>query len=407
MAGTIEYIQNAVKLAKKDWAQKFPAIDDVMIIHNQALAQICPMYIKQYIDDAPTAFYVMAKMNPLKGACDRKTACAWLEDLFYDKCECPSSYDIEAGGTMSRQTAISKELLPADNDAEYMDYYQEQMAKMKEMFADEQKAAAKEEFIKKHGFDPDDPDIIDVPADGEEAPAQAASTAVQQSAGTEVGMPKPIWYGAVFHANGFGAKLGYDKKAWTLSQGSVDVSQLGYKDGPQQLAEAADEKARKLDELIAMCDPQSGLRIALDGVRDRFFGGEKLDEGAELSQDDMDDIADMFAGYGAGATSLGAGRTALEGFMRAHASELNSLRRGQASGLGDFAAARDVGSDDEQVAESAETDREINEILGDDASETEREIEACSRIEDEAEEDDDMLSESVIRKAADLSREVW
>lgn len=63
----------------------------------------------------------------------------------------------------------------------------------------------------------------------------------------------------------------------------------------------------------------------------------------------------------------------------------------------------------------AETENEIKSILeGEvepenerDMSDVERQMEECGRIEDDVDEDDDMLSESVIRRAAQLSRELW
>ena len=63
----------------------------------------------------------------------------------------------------------------------------------------------------------------------------------------------------------------------------------------------------------------------------------------------------------------------------------------------------------------AETEDEIKGILeGEvepenerDMSDVERQMEECGRIEDDVDEDDDTLSESVIRRAARLSRELW
>lgn len=63
----------------------------------------------------------------------------------------------------------------------------------------------------------------------------------------------------------------------------------------------------------------------------------------------------------------------------------------------------------------AETENEIKGILeGEvepenerDMSDVERQMEECGRIEDDVDEDDDTLSESVIRRAARLSRELW
>jgi hypothetical protein len=75
-----------------------------------------------------------------------------------------------------------------------------------------------------------------------------------------------------------------------------------------------------------------------------------------------------------------------------------------------------------QLAEAEKAEKDVaeteNEIMGilegevepeneRDMSDVERQMEECGRIEDDVDEDDDMLSESVIRRAAQLSRELW
>ncbi len=63
----------------------------------------------------------------------------------------------------------------------------------------------------------------------------------------------------------------------------------------------------------------------------------------------------------------------------------------------------------------AETQKEIESILEDEAapedecdkSDAELQMEKCDRIEDDVDEDEDALPESVVRRAAMLSRELW
>lgn len=67
------------------------------------------------------------------------------------------------------------------------------------MAAAEAKRAEEEKKARadKLGFDPDDPDIIDIGDDGEVA--APSSTAVGQAQTTAVAMPKQIWYAIDFH----------------------------------------------------------------------------------------------------------------------------------------------------------------------------------------------------------------
>ena len=145
------------------------------------------------------------------------------------------------------------------------------------------------------------------------------------------------------------------------------------------------------------------------GNDDEQYESEELDE-AYLSQDDKDEIADMFANYSSG-------NAAVRDWMLSHAAELRALRRGQANGLGDFNAARDLGNDDEipdeQYESEADIEKEIAGIVneseenGDEQSETEKLIREYGAVEDDVEEDEDELSESVIRHANMLAREIW
>ena len=172
------------------------------------------------------------------------------------------------------------------------------------------------------------------------------------------------------------------------------------------------------DELLRLSKSRASKLGDFNAARDldnddEVYESDELCEGY-LSQEDKDDIADMFAGYSGGGSSLGISRSALDRFMTAHAAELKQLRKGQASGFGDFNAARDIGNDDEQYESEQDIENEIAGIVNEgdtsdeEASDTEKLIREYDMVKDDMDEtDDDVLSESVIRHANMLSREIW
>lgn len=453
----IRHINDVLDVNFNEYSRRFPAFFYVdergrktkpVIIPAQAIAadKTCPMYFRRLIDVGTLAgdpYYLLFNADPLRGDASRERAVEFFGDFMYGKLGLKSSFDVESGmtpteeypmnGTMDREEAIDAEVLPARNDGEYRRYYEEQLAKAR---GDENERRM-QDFEKKHGFRPDDPDIIDVSDDNPEA--TASGTAVGKAADTAVGRPNKIWYGVDLHIPSTGTRLGYNGRGGRVGGSGRHgiggpgggIRRLREDELDAMLQEAVDgaSVAAKLDELIAMVEPGSGLQAALLDIKDKFAlsecdacGDPACKDGeicglneTVLSQDDRDEIADMFAGYSGGGSSLGVSRSALDGFMTAHAAELQRLRKGQASGLGDFSAARDLGSDDETPNEQYESEEDIekeiagivNEGENEDESETEKLIKEYGDVEDDVEEDEDELSESVIRHANMLAREVW
>ena len=136
-----------------------------------------------------------------KGDCSREKACEFFDELFYEKLQMPSSYEANEGYT--REEAIDKEVLPPATDRQFRSFYDEQMAKID---AEQER----QRRIDNLGFDPDDPDIIDVADNGAAINGQPANTsrAVGQAQTTAVGMPKKIFYAVDFHCPA-GGMLGY------------------------------------------------------------------------------------------------------------------------------------------------------------------------------------------------------
>lgn len=114
-------------------------------------------------------------------------------------------------------------------------------------------------------------------------------------------------------------------------------------------------KAELLDKLIKMCKEGSGVRIALEEIKDKFALDEAVVDEAQLSQEEMDDIAGMFAAYSGmsyGGDDVERRERAREtaAFMQRHAGELRQLldQPSQAEGFGDFSRATDLEFDESE-----------------------------------------------------------
>ena len=107
--------------------------------------------------------------------------------------------------------------------------------------AEEEKKARADKL----GFDPDDPDIIDIEDDGKVA--GSSSAAVGQAQTTAVAMPKQIWYAVDFHCPA-SRMLGYDAGG-----------RLGRRGSRQRfLRERHAEKLRQ-DKMLAECYAKKAL----------------------------------------------------------------------------------------------------------------------------------------------------
>ena len=140
--------------------QKYPAFQKPILIPARAIRQEAPMYMRRYIDQDADSNYMFFKCDVTKGASDRETAAMLFKELFHDKLGLPSSYERDEG--LSPEEAARKELLPADNDRNYRNFFEEQMDILRQQMADAEKEQRNQEFEKEHGFRPDDPDIIEI-----------------------------------------------------------------------------------------------------------------------------------------------------------------------------------------------------------------------------------------------------
>lgn len=104
---------------------KYPAFEPPTFMPARSIREEAPFYLKRYIDQDPDAYYLFFKCDLAKGACDRETAAHLFKELFHDKLGLPSSYTRDEG--LSPLEAARKELLPADNDRHYMNFFEEQM----------------------------------------------------------------------------------------------------------------------------------------------------------------------------------------------------------------------------------------------------------------------------------------
>lgn len=125
----IRYLESMVDHYWPEMHRRFPAIEKPVIVPARTLRGMAPAYMKRYIDQDENSFYMFLKANPLDGDSSREMACEFFDDFFYEKMKMPSSYDRDSGmrptrenpdfGTMDREDAISKEVLPAQDDQNY------------------------------------------------------------------------------------------------------------------------------------------------------------------------------------------------------------------------------------------------------------------------------------------------
>lgn len=349
----IRYLESQLDLFWRNRGGDFAGFDKPQIVPAATVRGNAPMYLQRYIDTDPNSFYMFVAGDPLRHEdISRNKACELFDQFFYEHMRMPSSYDIDAGGDLSREQAIDKEVLPAKDDSAYKSFFEEQLAKADAEAAAAEKKAKDDEFEKKMGFRRDDPDIIDVDVDGAGKAEPASGRSVQQGTGTAVGMPKKIWYGCDFHIPAGGGQLGYSGGGRLHGRRGAS-GYLREEDAEEMLDEAlAGSKRAKLEELIAMCEPHSELWNALLDIEEKF----NLDECDACGDPECAD--------------------------------------GEKCGL--------------KESEADATCEEIDEIIGEDEPGAGEMLSEYAKIEDEAEEDDEeVLSESVIRHANMLARELW
>lgn len=201
---TLQHINSVIDHFWPEYQRRFPAFEKPEIVPAETLRGMAPVYMRRNIDQDPTSFYMFVRANPMNGDTSRERMKELVDDLFYEKLQMPSSYEVDEG--YSREEAIDKEVLPAANDSEYRRYYDEQMAAVEAQEAEKRRKERADAL----GFDPDDPDIIDVEI-GDDGVASPVSDrrAVGQAQTTAVAMPKQIWYAVDFHCPA-GGMLGYN-----------------------------------------------------------------------------------------------------------------------------------------------------------------------------------------------------
>lgn len=184
---TLQHINSVIDHFWPEYRRRFPAFEKPEIVPAETLRGMAPVYMRRNIDQDPTSFYMFVRANPMNGDTSRERMKELVDDLFYEKLQMPSSYEVDEG--YSREEAIDKEVLPAANDSEYRRYYDEQMAAVEAQEAEKRR----QERIANLGFDPDDGNTIDV-VDGEATidgqPVGGSSRAVGQAQTTAVAMPK-------------------------------------------------------------------------------------------------------------------------------------------------------------------------------------------------------------------------
>lgn len=307
------YMRNTAKT-------KFPGITKAMIIaggvFRKAIQAESAMYMKRYIDQDPDSAYLVIQCDARKGDCSRDMAHEFFDDLFYNVLHMPSSYDMNSGmqptrenpdfGTMPRDVAISKEILPAMNDAEFQAYYKEQMKKAaaemaKEMGVDVPSAEdlsfedkygmSKDDYVKKHGFNPDDGKTIDIDDTGTVVPD---TKAVGAATGTAVGAPKPIFYAVDFHAPAVQA-LGYNSNntvAYDSSEGmaSSTIKRIGRggSGGARRLREDDVEECDNCGDPSCAAGEKCGMSEE-DFFAPVMEGEDKIEEFFPKAEEDLDE----------------------------------------------------------------------------------------------------------------------
>lgn len=274
---TIQSFNSKIDYFWPEVSRQFPAFGKPQLVPGASLRGMAPtVYMKNLIDQDPGAIYVFIEGDPLKGACDRETAKAFYDFLFTEKLQMPSSFEVNDG--MSHEEAIDMEVLPREGTREYngfQSYYDEQMRKAEAA----RRQADHDRRAEKLGFDPDDPDIIDVDVDGNVAGSQNSNTtAVGQAQSTAVGMPKKIFYAVVAHPGTSDNMLGYDRGSNRLS-GRGDYRRL-------REDEKKNDPIAEIKKIMKDLDKSSGLWIELNKVCDKF--GTSVDEEMKKILDECD-----------------------------------------------------------------------------------------------------------------------
>jgi hypothetical protein len=255
---SLQHINSVIDHYWPEYQRRFPAFEKPQIVPAESLRGMAPVYMRRNIDQDPSSYYLFVRANPMNGDSSRERMLEFVDDLFYNKLRMGSSYEMEG---YSREEAINKEVLPAANDREFQSYYDQQMAAMEAQQREQERQRRKDDL----GFDPDDPDIIDIDADGNVVGSASDSRAVGAAASTAVGQPRQIWYAVDFHVSA-GGMLGYDRNNGRLGgSGSGRNNRLGR--GPRGYLREENED-NQIKEAIS-ANPISDIVAAFQWARSR------------------------------------------------------------------------------------------------------------------------------------------
>jgi hypothetical protein len=253
---SLQHVNSVIDHYWPEYQRRFPAFEKPQIVPAESLRGMAPVYMRRNIDQDPSSYYLFVRANPMNGDSSRERMLEFVDDLFYNKLRMGSSYEQEG---YSRDQAVNKEVLPAADDREFQSYYNQQMAAMEAQQREQERQRRKDDL----GFDPDDPDIIDIDVDDNVAGSASDNRAVGAAASTAVGQPRQIWYAVDFHVPA-GGMLGYDGNSGRLGgSGSGRNNRLGR--GPRGYLREED-KDNQIKEAVS-ANPISDIVAAFQWAR--------------------------------------------------------------------------------------------------------------------------------------------
>lgn len=217
---TIQHINSVVNYNWPEYQRRFPAFDKPQIIPAETLRGMAPIYLHSAIDQDPTSMYMFISGDVTKGDCSREKACEFFYDLFFEKLGMNSSFVVNDG--LSKEEAINQEVLPPSSNNQFQNFYDEQIAKLNAI----RKQKERQRRINDLGFDPNNPDIIEIDDDGNVVGDGSNSRAVDTATTTAVGQPRKIFYCIDFHVPA-GGMLGHDRNNGRLGRGGSGRNRLG------------------------------------------------------------------------------------------------------------------------------------------------------------------------------------
>lgn len=215
----VRTFQHKLDYAWNQMHNDFPGFESPIMVPARTFRNDAPMYMRRNIDSHPDSYYIFVKGNPLLGDVSRENAVNLFYDLFINRIQLQSSYMMDG---YSPRDAVNMEVLPAQDEAEFNRYYQEQMDLVNQRQREEERARR----IDNLGFDPDEEDIIDVDITTDDDGRMSAQVRGDGSSSRDISrtqeytvdMPRPIWYAVDTHLES-GGELGYNRNNDRLGRG--------------------------------------------------------------------------------------------------------------------------------------------------------------------------------------------